>query len=109
MGGEDETETVDHRVPMSRAMMGIALLDPPYSPSQSRADVKGPGGSPVSKAERQQMTRDSSGNPVVVSRHQPHPVGNLPHVSSPHSHAATPRVEGGQVLKQKDGTVRYHN
>src|SRR3546814_2970081 len=64
--------------------------------SQSRADVKGPGGSPVPKAERQQMTRDSSGNPVVVSRHQPHSGGKQPHDSSPHSHAATPRIERGE-------------
>jgi len=77
--------------------------------SRSRSDVKAPGGRAVPKAERQQMTRDSRGNPVVVSRHQPHPGGKQPHDSKPHSHAATPRVEGGQPVRRRDGSIRYHD
>jgi len=94
---------------IGRAADREALRNAGVPTSQSRADVKGPEGSPVPKPDRQQMTRDSRGNPVVVSRHQPHPDGNKPHDSSPHSHAATPKIEGGEIQKHKDGTVRYHN
>jgi hypothetical protein len=92
-----------------RAADRAALRNAGVPTSSSRSDVKGPGGSPVPKAERQQMTRDSRGNPVVVSRHQPHPQGKQPHDAKPHSHAATPRVEGGTTVKRKDGSVRYHD
>ena len=71
--------------------------------------MKQPGGMPVPKAQRQQMTTDSNDNPVVVSRHGPHPNGNQPHDKHPHSHAATPKIEQQEISRQKDGTVRYHN
>ena len=115
-GGDQVLQTVKASDRVSGVATGTgraadreALRNAGVPTSQSRADVKGPGGSPVPKAGRQQMTRDSRGNPVVVSRHQPHPKGNQPHDSSPHSHAATPKIEGGAVQKHNDGTVRYHN
>ncbi|HEY4581907.1 MAG TPA: RHS repeat-associated core domain-containing protein [Lysobacter sp.] len=91
-----------------RAADRAALRDAGVPTSQSRSDVKGPGGIPVPKAERQQMTRDSRGNPVVVSRHQPHPGGKQSHDSKTHSHAATARVQDGQIDRRRDGSVRYH-
>ncbi|UKK86163.1 hypothetical protein L7H23_08725 [Sphingopyxis sp. BSN-002] len=92
-----------------RAADRAALRNAGVPTSRPRSDVKGLGGKPVPKAERQQMTRDSRGNPVVVSRHQPHSGGKQPHDSKPHSHAATPRVEGGQPVRRRDGSIRYHD
>lgn len=91
-----------------RAADRAALRNAKVPTSRSRSDVKGPGGRPVPKAERQQMTQDSNGNPVVVSRHQPHPKGGQPHDDKPHSHAVTPRIEDGKLDRRADGSVRYH-
>ena len=44
------------------------------------------------------MTGDSRGGAVVVSRHQAHPGEKRPQISKPHSHAATPRIEGAKTV-----------
>jgi len=92
-----------------RAADRAALRDAGVPVSTGRNEVKGPGGAPVPKSQAQQMTRDSNGNPVVVTRHEPHPKGGQPHDQLPHSHANTPKInERGEIERTRNGTVRYH-
>nr|WP_314435328.1 RHS repeat-associated core domain-containing protein [uncultured Brevundimonas sp.] len=94
----------------SRAAARQAMRDAGVPTSRPRSDVKTSSGQPTPSSSRQQTTTDSSGRPVVVSRHDAHPGGGQPHDGSPHVHVAGAKTDAaGNPIVRPDGSWPYRN
>ncbi|MDP1629799.1 MAG: RHS repeat-associated core domain-containing protein [Caulobacter sp.] len=94
----------------SRAAARQAMRDAGVPTSRSSSDVKMPGGRPTPSASRTQVTTDSSGRSVAISKHGPHPGGGQPHDASKNVHVAPAKTDAaGNPIVRPDGSVPYKN